>query len=134
MFDSSETRICADHSRYSGAGKDPDQFHVPTEQNDDARQDGYQRPGAEAGGQHVGLHVAGEDGVSAVTGTHPDGQRVGAGHGRDAVVVYLDGEEVNVLGQAAESFPQHVDAGRAVCREVWVKGGEHQSPESFHEV
>lgn len=87
-----------------------------TQQDDNAGQYGDQRPGAEAGRQDVRLHVAGEDGVFAVAGAHSDGQRVGAAHRRVAVVVDLDGEEENVLRQAAESLPEDVDTGCAVCR------------------
>lgn len=86
-----------------------------TQQDDDAGQDGDERPGAEAGGQDVGLHVAGQDGVFAVTRADPDGQRVDAADRRHAVVVDLDGEVVHVLRQTAEPFAYHVDAGCAVC-------------------
>lgn len=87
-----------------------------TQQNNDTGQYSYQRPGAEPGWENIGLHVAGEDGVFTVTGADSDGQGVGAAQGRKAVVVYFDGKVVHVLCQAAESFPEHNHAGRAVCR------------------
>lgn len=85
-----------------------------TQQDDDAGQDGDERPRAEAGRQHVRLHVAGQDGVLGVAGTHTDGQRAGAAQGRVAVVADLHRQEEDVLRQAAEAPPQHVDAGCAV--------------------
>lgn len=85
-----------------------------TQQDHDAGQDGDEGPRAESGRQHVGLHVARQDGVLGVAGTHADGQRAGAAQGRVAVVVDLHWQEVDVLRQAAEAPPQHVDAGCAV--------------------
>lgn len=87
-----------------------------TQQNNDTRQNGYQSPRAESGWQNVGLHVAGQDGVFTVTGADSNGQGVGAAHGGKAVVVYFNGKMVNILCQAAESFPEYKNAGRAVCR------------------
>lgn len=94
-----------------------------TQQDDDAGQDGDERPRAEAGRQHVRLHVAGQDGVVGVAGTHADGQRAGAAQGRVAVVVDLHWQEVDVLRQAAEAPPQHVDAGCAVWGEKTTAEG-----------
>ena len=93
----------------------PTNCQLLTQQNDDTGQYSYQRPRAETGWQDVGLHIAGEDGVFTVTGADSDGQGVGAAHSRETVVIYLDGKVVNILGQAAESFAEHVDAGCAVC-------------------
>lgn len=88
--------------------------HPLTQQDNDAGQDGDERPRAESGRQHVRLHVARQDGVLGVAGTHTDGQRAGAAQGRVAVVVDLHWQEVDVLRQAAEAPPQHVDASCAV--------------------
>lgn len=78
--------------------RNPSEVGLLTQQNHDTGQYGYQGAGAEPGREDVGLHVAGEDGVFAVTGTHPDGQGVGAAQSREAIVAYLNGEVINVLG------------------------------------
>lgn len=61
-----------------------------TQQNDNTGQYCYQSASAEPSGEDVRLHVTGEDGVFTVTGTDSDGQGVGAAHGREAIVVYLN--------------------------------------------
>lgn len=88
-----------------------------TQENDDTSEYGNESSGAEACRQDVRLHVAGQDGVLTVTAAHSYGQRVGAAHGRDAVVVDLNGKEVDILGHPAEAPPGHIYAGCAVCGE-----------------
>ena len=86
-----------------------------TQQDDDAGQDGDERPSAQAGGQDEGLHVAGQDGLFAVAAAHADDQGLRAAHRRDPVVIDLDGQEVHVLGHSAEALAHDVDAGCAIC-------------------
>lgn len=102
-------------------------FDLLTQQNDNTRQYSNQRASAEAGWQDEGLGVAGEDGVFAVAGADSDGQRVGAAQRGEAIVVYLNGKEVNILVQTAESLSDHTDAGCTVYRGrqrccCWVGG------------
>lgn len=92
-----------------------------TQQNDNAGQDGDERASTEACREHVRLHVARQNGVFAVTGAHSDGQCVGAAQSWEAIVIYLDGEEVDILSEAAEAFPPHGDTGCAICAETEVK-------------
>ena len=65
-----------------------------TQENDDAGQDGNQRPRAQAGVQDVGLGVAGQQRPVHVAATHLDGEGVGATHGWDATIADHDGKEV----------------------------------------
>lgn len=50
-----------------------------TQQDEDAGQDGDERPSAQAGGEAVGLGVAQQDGALLVAAAHGDGERAGAG-------------------------------------------------------
>lgn len=61
---------------------------VLTQQDNDAEEDGNQRPGAEAGGEEQGLGVAGLHVPPAVAGTHANGQRAGAALDRVVIVWY----------------------------------------------
>ena len=63
------------------------------------------------------LHIAGQDGVLAVTAAHADGQGVGAAQGGHAIVVDLNRQEIHVLGHPAEPLSGHVYAGCAVCED-----------------
>lgn len=52
---------------------------TPTQKDEDAGQDGDERPSAEAGGEAVGLGVARHDVALVVAAAHADGERAGAG-------------------------------------------------------
>lgn len=68
-----------------------------TQENDDAGQDGDERPSAQAGVQDVGLGVAGEQCPVHVAPTDLDAECVGAAHGRDSTIADHDGQEVEIL-------------------------------------
>lgn len=89
--------LCFLHTRALGP--------VPTQQSQDAGQDGDQGPGAEAGGQHVGLSVAGLGDPVGVTVAHADGQGVGAAERRRSTVHDEDGQIVNGLFLSPEAIP-----------------------------
>lgn len=89
---------------------------VPTEQQDDAGQDGDEGAHAEPDGQHVGLHVAGLDDAVAAAAAHADGQGAGAAHGRRAAVADDDGQQVHLLLLPAEPAVLGQDAQGVICK------------------
>lgn len=86
-----------------------------TQQNNNTGQDGNQSSGAEPCRQDERFHVAGEDGLFAVTAAHTDYKSIGAAHRRDAVVIDFDGKVIHILGHSAEALPDHEDASGAIC-------------------
>ena len=124
-----------------------------TQEDDDAGEDGDQRPGAQAGVQDVGFRVAGQQRPVRVTPTDLDGEGVGAAHGRDPAVTDHDGQEVQILPLPAEPSTPGVHARGIICgkgREgalgeqgqgglrsawlIWACSSHHQGqrPESPH--
>lgn len=87
-----------------------------TQQDEDAGQDGDERPPAEAGGEAVGLGVARQHAALLVAGAHGDGERAGAG----VLAVGDDDGQVKdgllLLGPAPA-------AGHDPGRVVWTEGG-----------
>lgn len=86
-----------------------------TQENDDAGEDGDQRPGAQAGVQDVGFRVAGQQRPVHVTPTDLDGEGVGAAHGRDPTVTDHDGQEVQILLLPTEPSAPGIHARGIIC-------------------
>lgn len=86
-----------------------------TQEDDDAGQDGDQRPRAQAGVQDVGLGVAGQQPPVHVAPAHLDGEGVGAAHGRDATVADHDGQEEQILLLPAEPPAPGVHPCGVIC-------------------
>jgi len=92
-----------------------------TQQDEDAGQDGDERPPAEAGGQAVRLGVARHDVAVVVAAAHADGHRAGAGVHRLLAVGDEDGQvEDGLVPLGPASSP-----GQDPRRVVWTrdKGG-----------
>ena len=75
----------------------------PTQQNNDAEENGDQGPGAEAGGEEQGLGAAGLHVALAVAGAHADGQRARAALDGVIVVGYHHGQQVATYFMSVES-------------------------------
>lgn len=90
---------------------------APTQQDDDAQQDGDERPRAEAHRQEDGLGAARQQRAVRLAATHPDGQRARAALGRVAVVVDHHRQQVDLLQAPPEAAALGHDSGRVVCQE-----------------
>lgn len=90
-----------------------------TEENDDAGQDGDERPRAQTSIQDVGLGIAGQQGTVHVTPTDLDGEGVGAAHGRDSAIADYNGQEVQILLLPTEASTPGIHPCGAIC---WGKG------------
>ena len=87
-----------------------------TQQDEDAGQDGDERPAAQAGGEAVGLGVAGHDVALAVAAAHADGQRAGAGLHRLLAVRDGDGQVEHRLVLVGPAAAPRQDPRRVVWR------------------
>ena len=90
-----------------------------TQQNDDAGEDGDERPRAQAGVQDVGLSIAGQQYTMHITPTDLDGEGVGATHGRDSAITDHDGQEVQILLLPTEASTPGIHPCSVIC---WRKG------------
>ena len=86
-----------------------------TQEDDDAGEDGDQRPGAQAGVQDVGFRVAGQQRPVHVTPTDLDGEGVRAAHGGDPAVTDHDGQEVQILPLPTEPSAPGEHARGIIC-------------------
>lgn len=95
LKDTAKREVTKWHAVAAGAPTAPNT--APTQQRQDAGEDGDERPGAEAGGQHVGLGVAGLRYPVRVTVTDADGEGVGAAERGRPTVHDEDGQVVHRL-------------------------------------
>lgn len=91
-----------------------DPWLVLTEEDDDAKQNGHQGPGAESRPRCERLGVAQLHVALAVAGAHSDGERVGAALHGELPVRNDHGHVVDALLQAAVAVPPSQDPGRVV--------------------
>lgn len=104
-----------------------------TQENDDAGEDGDQRPGAQAGVQDVSFCVARQQRPVHVTPTDFDGEGVGAAHGRDPAVTDHDGQEVQILLLPTEPsapgiHPRGIICGKRGDKARWESKARESQP------
>lgn len=88
-----------------------------TQQDDDAQQDGDERPRAEAHRQEDGLGAARQQRAVRLAATHPDGQRARAALRRVAVIFDHHRQQVDLLQAPPEATALGHDSSCVVCQE-----------------
>lgn len=111
---------------FEWSAAEADQVEQLTQQDDDAQQDGDERPRAEAHRQEDGLGAARQQRAVRLAAAHPDGQRARAALGRVAVVLDHHRQQVDLLQAPPEAAALGHDSRRVVCQEGGRVGGEEK--------